>query len=91
MFCVSPIPIARRQLQRQNPQQGGRCPRYGGTMCNGIAKNTLVKYVTHGLTRVSGYMEKKGYSLYSLEGKRLTQSAKRESFEVLTRLNFNYI
>ena len=91
VFCVSPIPIARRQLHRQNPQQGGRRPRYGGTMCNGIAKNTLVKHVTHGLTRVSGYMEKKGYSLYSLGGKRLTQSAKRESFKVLTRLNFNYI
>ena len=91
VFYVSPIPIARRQLHRQNPQTGGRRPRYGGTMCNGIVKNTLVKHVTHGLTRVSGYMEKKGYSLYALEGKRLTQSAKREKFKVLTRLNFNYI
>ena len=91
VFYVSPIPIARRQLHRQNSQKGGRRPRYGGTMCNGIAKNTLVKHVTHGLTRVSGYMEKKGYSLYSLGGKRLTQSAKRESFKILTRLNFNYI
>ena len=60
-------------------------------MCNGIAKNTLVKHVKYGLARVSGYMNKKGYSLYSLEGKRLTQSAKRENFKVLTRLNFNYI
>ena len=91
MFYVSPIPIARRQLHRQNPQKGGRRPRYGGTMCKGIAKNTLVKHVTYGLTRVSGYMAKKGYSLYALEGKRLTQSAKRESFKVLTRLSFNYI
>ena len=47
--------------------------------------------VYNGLARVSGYMEKNGYSLYALEGKRLTQSAKRENFKVLTRLNFNYI
>ena len=41
-FCISPIPIRRRELHRQNPQKGGKRPRYGGTVCLGIAKNTLL-------------------------------------------------
>ena len=43
IFCVAPIPIRRRELHRQNPQKGGKRPRYGGTVCLGIPKNTLVK------------------------------------------------
>ena len=89
IFCVSPIPIRRRELHRQNPQQGGKRPRYGGTTWNGLIKNTLVKHIKHGPTRISGF-GKAGISLYSLEGKRLTQTAKIQDFKVLTRLNFNY-
>ena len=90
VFCISPIPIIRRELHRQNPQKGGKRPRYGGTTWNGLVKNTLVKHVKHGLTRISGF-GKTGISLYSLEGnQRLTQSVKESDFRVLTRLNFNY-
>ncbi len=79
----------RRELHRQNPQKGGERPRYGGTTCDGFVKNTLVKHVKHGLTRISGF-GKTGISLYSLAGKRLCQNAKTQDFKVLTRLNFNY-
>ena len=89
IFCISPIPIRRRELHRQNPQKGGKRPRYGGTTWNGLVKNTLVRHVKHGLTRISGF-GKIGISLYSLEGKRLCQNAKTDDFRVLTRLNFNY-
>ena len=90
IFCVSPIPIRRRELHRQNPQQGGNRPRYGGTTWNRLVKNTLVKHVKHGLTRISGF-GKTGISLSSLEGnQRLCQNAKQSDFKVLTRLNFNY-
>ena len=89
LMCVSPIPIIRRELHRQNPQKGGKRPRYGGTTFKGLVKNTLVKHVKHGLTRIGGF-GKQGISLYSLEGKRLCQNAKIADCKVLTRLNFNY-
>ena len=89
IFCISPIPISRRQLHRQNPQKGGKRPRYGGTTLDGWVKNTLVKHVKYGLTRISGF-GKTGIALYSLDGKRLTQNAKTQDCRILTRLNFNY-
>ena len=89
IVCISPIPIRRRELHRQNPQKGGKRPRYGGTTSNGLVKNTLVKHVKYGLTRISGF-GKTGISLYSLQGKRLCQNAKIQDFKVLRRLNFNY-
>ena len=89
IFCISPIPIVRRQLHRQNPQKGGKRPRYGGTTFNGLVKNTLVKHIRYGITRISGF-GKQGVSLYSLGGKRLCQNAKIADCKVLTRLNFNY-
>ena len=89
IFCISPIPIRRRELHRQNPQKGGKRPRYGGTTFNGLVKNTLVRHIKYGLTRISGF-GRQGISLYSLEGKRLCQNAKACDFTVLTRLNFNY-
>ena len=89
MFFISPIPIVRRQLHRQNPQKGGKRPRYGGTTFNGLVKNTLVQHAKHGLTRISGF-GKTGISLYSLGGKRLCQNAKISDCKILTRLNFNY-
>ena len=89
IFCISPIRIVRRSLHRQNPQKGGKRPRYGGTVWNGLSKNTLVKHIKYGLARISGF-GKKGISLHSLEGHRLCQNAKISDFKVLTRLNFNY-
>ena len=89
IFSIAPIPIRRRELHRQNPQKGGNRPRYGGTTMNGLVKNTLVRHITHGLTRISGF-GKQGIALYSLGGQRLCQNAKVCDFRVLTRLNFNY-
>ena len=90
LLCISPIPIVRRQLHRQNPQKGGERPRYGGTTWGGLVKNTLVRHIQYGLTRIAGFGEK-GISLYALSGKpRLCQNAKPSDFKVLTRLNFNY-
>ena len=89
IFCISPISIRRRELHRQNPQKDGKRPRYGGTVFNSLVKNTLVKHIQHGLTRISGF-SKAGISLYSLDGKRLCQNAKPTDFKVLTRFNFNY-
>ena len=91
IFCISPIPIQRRALHREQPKKGGICSRYGGTvLANGFVKHTLVMHVKHGLTRLAGINAKRLFALYNLEGKRLTTSAKENSFKVLTRLNFNY-
>jgi len=91
IFCVSPIPIRRRELHRQNPQKGGKRTRYGGTVLkDGLIKNTLVKHVKYGFTRLVGINAKGLFSIYGLDGKRLTTGAKRSDFRVLTRLNFYY-
>ena len=91
IFCISPILIQRRALHREQPKKGGIRSRYGGTvLANEIVKNTLVKHVKYGLARLSGINAAGLFALYSLGGKRLTTGAKRNSFKVLTRLNFNY-
>ena len=91
IVCWSPIPIKRRCLHREQEAKGGKRNRYGGTVLGkGLVKNTLIKHVKYGLTRLSGVNAKGLFSLYTLEGKRLTTSAKRNDFKVLTRLNFNY-
>ena len=91
IFCISPIPIQRRALHREQPKKGGIRSRYGGTvLANGLIKHTLVKHVKHGLTRLAGINAKRLFALYNLDGKRLTTSANGNSFKVLTRLNFNY-
>ncbi|MYB95222.1 hypothetical protein F4054_22160 [Candidatus Poribacteria bacterium] len=57
---------------------------------DGLVKNTLIKHVKYGLTRLAGVNAKGLFSIYTLEGKRLTTGAKRNDFRLLTRLNFNY-
>ncbi|MYA69641.1 hypothetical protein F4009_15860 [Candidatus Poribacteria bacterium] len=90
IFCIAPIPIRRRELHRQNPQKGGKRPRYGGTMCLGISKNTLVKHVKHGLLRVTGF-DKEGLNLSELgSAKRVVRNAKQGTYRVLRKLNFRY-
>ena len=91
IFCISPIPIARRNLHREVPKKGGIRSRYGGTMLkNGLIKNSLVKHAKYGLTRLAGINTKGLFSIYSLHGKRLTKRAKHKDFTVLRKLNFNY-
>ena len=90
LLCISPIPIVRRQLHRQNPQKGGERPRYGGTTWGELVKNTLVRHIQV-WSHPYCWIWKKGISLYALStGKRLCQNAKPSDFKVLTRLNFNY-
>ena len=91
IFCISPIPVSRRELHRQTPQKNGIRSRYGGTVLGpGFVKNSLIQHVKHGLTKLSGINAKGLFSIYSLDGKRLTTGAKQHDFKVLTRLNFNY-
>ena len=91
IFCIAPIPIKRRCLHREQEAKGRQRNRYGGTVLgNGLVKNTLIKHVKYGLTRLAGVNAKGLFSIYTLEGKRLTTGAKRNDFSVLTRLNFNY-
>ncbi|MYB63824.1 hypothetical protein F4X73_03960 [Candidatus Poribacteria bacterium] len=92
IFCISPIPMRRRELHRQNPQRGGKRPRYGGTMCLGIVKNTLVKHVKHGnLLRVTGYNTRGGLNLSEIaSSKQVVRGAKPNTFRILKRLNFQY-
>ena len=91
IFCISPIPIARRNLHREVPKKGGMRSRYGGTILkNGLVKNTLVKHAEYGLTRLAGINSKGLFSVYSLDGKRLTTGAKQKDFTILRKLNFNY-
>ena len=91
IFCIAPIPIKRRSLHREEASKGGRRNRYGGTVLgNGLVKNTLIKHAKYGLTRLAGVNAKGLFSIYTLEGKRLTTGAKRNDFRRLRRLNFNY-
>ncbi len=91
IFCIVPIPIKRRCLHREQESKGRRRNRYGGSVLgDGLVKNTLIKHVKYGLTRLAGVNAKGLFSIYTLEGKRLTTGAKRNDFRVLTRLNFNY-
>ena len=91
VFCVSPLPIARRNLHREQPKKGGIRSRYGGTLLkDGLVKNTLVKHVKYGLARLAGINAKGLFSVYSLDGKRLATGAKKSDLKVLTKLNFQY-
>ncbi len=91
LMYVSPIPIKRRELHRQQEAKGGKRSRVGGTVLGqGLVKNTLIRHVKYGLTRLAGVNAKGLFSIYSLGNKRLTTGAKRSDFRVLTRLNFYY-
>ena len=70
VFCISPIPIQRRNLHREVPKKGGIRTRYGGTTMYGLVKNTLVKHIKYGLCRISGFQKGK-VSLTNLEGTKI--------------------
>ena len=92
LMCISPIPIKRRELHRQQEAKGGKRTRVGGTVLGqgNLVKNTLIRHVKYGLTRLAGVNAKGLFSIYSMDNKRLTTGAKRSDFRVLTRLNFYY-
>ena len=90
IFCIAPLPIRRRELHRQNPQKGGKRPRYGGTRCLQTVKNTLVKHVKHGLLRVSGHQNGKLTLSEISSSKQVVLQAKQEDYKILKRINFRY-
>lgn len=77
-FCFS-----RRQLHIQNYSQGGLRKEYGSTISMGIPRGSLVRHPKFGLSFVGG-SSKGRISLHDSSGKRLTQSAKKDSLELLT-------
>ena len=104
IFCILPFQVKRRTLHRQLPQKGGKRPRFGGTRCLALSKNTLVKHLKHGLAVICGHQQG-GFSLQPIQGgkrvtlskildiqggKRVTLTAKRTDFKVLKKLNFRY-
>ena len=90
IFCIAPLPIRRRELHRQNPQKGGKRPRYGGTRCLGVAKNTLVKHITKGLLRVTGHQQGKLTLSKINSSRQVILTAKPETYRILKKLNFRY-
>jgi len=86
LFYLVPLRWHRRQLHRLQPTRGER-RRYGGTLSLGLKKGTLVRHMKHGLCYVGGNLNGR-FSLHSLEGKRVTQNARRGEFKVLTRVAF---
>ena len=92
LLCISPIPIKRRELHRQQEAKGGKRSRVGGTVLGqgNLVKNTLIRHVKYGFARLAGVNAKGLFSIYSMENKRFTTGAKRSDFRVLTRLNFYY-
>jgi len=82
----SPIRLHRRQLQRLEPQKGGKRPDYGGTRSLGISRGVLVCHKKFGLTYIGGNSNGK-VSLHNYRGgKRLTQSANPKDLTILTRI-----
>ncbi len=93
LFLITPHNFCRRQLHRFKAKRGVGRTRYGGTMCAGFKKGSLVRHPKYGLSSVSGWMDsptkkqpdRKVLSLYSLEsGKRLTQNALPEDCKLIT-------
>ena len=76
LMCITPLRFHRRQLHRLEPDVGGIRTRYGGTMCLGLKRGSLVRHIKWGLVYIGGWMKDR-ISLHSVStGVRLTQSAK---------------
>ena len=84
LFYLVPLRWHRRQLHRLQPSKGGR-RRYGGTVSLGLKRGTLVRW--HGRCYVGGNLNGK-FSLHGLDGKRVTQNARRSDFRLLTTIAF---
>jgi len=88
LFYWAPIRLHRRQLHRFEPGKNGIRRPYGGTRSMGLSRGTLVRHVKYGLTYIGGTLKSR-VSLHSIAtGKRLTQRAKLEDIEILTRLSW---
>jgi hypothetical protein len=84
MLVVVPLRFHRRQLHRLQPGKQGKRAAYGGTLSLGLKRGSLVKHLKYGLTYVGGSPNDR-LSLHCLaDGKRLTQSARKEDAKFLT-------
>ena len=90
VFCISPIPIKRRCLHREQEAKGRKRNRYGGTRCLNTIKNALVRHVKHGILRVSGHQKGKLTLSEINSSKQVVLQAKENEYTVLRRLNFKY-
>ena len=89
VFCIKPLSIQRRNLHREVPKKGGIRSRYGGTVCLGLKKGSLVKSIKHGLCWISGHQNGKINLTKIVNGKKKQiPQQKRETFRVLKRLKF---
>ena len=88
LYYMVPLRWHRRQLHRFQPEKSGKRKPYGGTLSLGLKRGTLVKHPKYGFCFVGGFLNGK-LSLHNIkDGKRLTQTAKKEDCKVLTRIAF---
>ena len=89
VFCIQPLATQRRNLHREIPKKGGTRSRYGGTICLGFQKMTLVKSIKYGLCWISGYQNSKINLTTFVNGKK-KQIPKQlqKSFKILKKPRF---
>jgi len=83
MYIFNNFNFKRRQLHVQNYLKGDLRKEYGGTISLEIPRGALVRHPKFGLAHIGG-TSKGRISLHCLEGKRLTQSAKKEDLTILS-------
>ncbi|MGY2802751.1 hypothetical protein ACVWYZ_001136 [Thermostichus sp. MS-CIW-37] len=90
MLMVVPLRFHRRQLHRLQPGKGGKRLSYGGMLSLGLRRGSLVRHPKFGLTFVGGSSAGR-VSLHRLEdGKRLTQSARKEDVKCLSFCSWRF-
>ena len=88
LLCLTPLQWHRRQLQRLQPERGGKRKPYGSTRSLGLTRGTLVKHPKYGRAFVGGTLDAR-VSLHHLQtGKRLCQNAKPAECRVRSLLKW---
>lgn len=88
LLCVTPLLWHRRQLQRLQPERGGKRKPYGSTRSLGLTRGTVVQHPKYGLAFVGGTLDGR-VSLHHLKtGKRLCQNAKPAECRVRSLLKW---
>ena len=96
VLCTEPIVFNKRNLFEERFLKGGIRKRYGGTMCLGLKKGTLVNHIKLGLSIICGYSKKPTkkepyrelITIRPIDASRRYQGIKKEDFKVLKRLSF---
>jgi hypothetical protein len=90
MYKFENFKWSRRQLHVQISIKGGIRKEYGRTVSLGIPRGTLTLHPKYGIVYIGGTSKGK-LSLHSLDGKRLTQSAKKEDCNNLCVLKWRTV